>query len=104
MESIKYLKKYYTCAFDFWAFTGSSLPITTDFGEVLRVAAENKANVIIRPFRGKYYYLKAFDDISAFDELEERIIKSSDQVKKYNLHSQSILTLLDYNNDNYCKL
>ena len=96
MESIKYLKKYKTSVFDFWALSGSSLPISTDFGEVLKVASDKKVNAIIKPFRGKYYYLKTFDDIHSFDELEHRIVKSSSFVEKNNLHSQSILILINY--------
>ena len=58
MESISSLVVYNTDTFNFWGIGQTYLDSSNDFDYVIKYAIKMKANVIVKPSRGKFGILK----------------------------------------------
>jgi len=73
MEKIIYMKKYRTDINGSWGIGHITVDINMSFKEVLEKAIEKKAFVIVKPSRGKYWYVKGINGNKTFEEIKEHI-------------------------------
>jgi hypothetical protein len=94
METIKTLNTYNTDTHNSWGIGH----ITKDkenssFEEVLKYAIEIKAKLIVKPSRGKFWYIKGINNNKSYDEIKNHLEINLSQEYKKNSKSW----LLSYN-------
>jgi len=93
MDKVTFYKKYNTDTFGSWDLTTHTLDIYTTFNNVLQFALDMQANLIIKPSRGKFWYIKKLKDNLNINNLEEHI--NNNQIN--NFKPNSTLWLIKYN-------
>ena len=88
MENLKSLKKYNTDINGSWGIGQETLPFRK---YVLNYAIEKKASIIVKPSRGKYWYIKGINNKS-YEEIEKHIQENKSSQYK----DKSQLWLLSY--------
>jgi len=92
MESINTLNTYNTDCFNSWGIGQTRKPIIWSFENVLEYAVGIKANLIVKPSRGKFWYIKGTNNNKSYQEIKNHL--ESNLNSKYKENSKS--WLLDY--------
>jgi len=93
MENIKSLNTYNTDIYNSWGISQITKPIATTFEEVLKEAIKIKAKLIVKPSRGKFWYIKGINNNKSYDEIKNHLeINLAQEYKK-----NSKTWLLSYN-------
>ena len=92
MENLKSLKKYNTDINGSWGIGQETLPFEEKFINVLNYAIEKKASIIVKPSRGKYWYIKGINNNKSYEEIEKHIQENKSSQYK----DKSQLWLLSY--------
>ena len=93
MENIKSLNKYNTDTHNSWGIGHITKPISNSFEEVLQHAIKIKAKLIVKPSRGKFWYIKGINNNKSYDEIKNHLEVNLTQEYKKN----STSWLLSYN-------
>ena len=72
MESIKIFKLYNTDTFGSWSIGEISYPGNITFEEIFQIACQLRANIIVKPSRGKWY-IKGTNNNKSFEDIENHI-------------------------------
>ena len=92
MDKITLLKKYYTDTFGSGGIGNISIPSNKTFIDVLNYAIEMEANIIVKPKKGKNWYIKGFNKKKTFFEIQTHI-----EINQENMYKpQSELWLISY--------
>ncbi len=89
MDTIKSLNTYNTDVFNSWGIGHTTMPISTTFENVLKYAISIKAVLIVKPSRGKYWYLKGTNDNKSYNDIKTHL--ESNLETKYKENSKSWL-------------
>jgi hypothetical protein len=73
MEDIISIVKYETDSENSWGMGQETQPISKTFDEVLKYAIGIKAQLIVRPSLGKYWYIKGINNKKTMEEIKEHI-------------------------------
>ena len=73
MENITSIVKYETDSENSWGIGQETQPISQTFDEVLKYAISIKANLIVKPSFGKYWYIKGINNKKTTEEIKEHI-------------------------------
>ena len=73
MENITSIVKYETDSENSWGLGQETQPISQTFDEVLKYAISIKANLIVKPSFGKYWYIKGINNKKTTEEIKEHI-------------------------------
>ena len=73
MENITSIVKYETDSENSWGIGQDTQPISQTFDEVLKYAISIKANLIVKPSFGKYWYIKGINNKKTTEEIKEHI-------------------------------
>ena len=92
MENLKSLKKYNTDIYGSWGIGQETLLSQELFENVLKYAINKKASIIVKPSRGKYWYIKGINNNKSYEDIEKHI--EDNKKSKYKENSQ--LWLLSY--------
>ena len=93
METIKTLNTYNTDTHNSWGIGQITKPISNSFEEVLKEAIKIKAKLIVKPYRGKFWYIKGINNNKPYDEIKSHLEINLGQEYKKNSKSW----LLSYN-------
>jgi len=93
MENIKSLNTYNTDTHNSWGIGQITKPISNSFEEVLKYAIKIKAKLIVKPSRGKFWYIKGINNNKSYDEIKSHLENNLTQEYKKNSKSW----LLSYN-------
>lgn len=66
-------------------------PDTYSFEDILKLAIEKKAKIIVKPSRGKYWYIKEINSDKSYDDIKNELINN--EKLKYRVNSKSWLIL-----------
>ena len=94
MENLTYLQIYNTDIYGSWGIGQQTIDSNESFENVLKVAMKEKAHVIVKPSRGKYWYIKGFNKTKSFNEIESHIEMNN----RNNYKKNSTLWLINFNN------
>jgi hypothetical protein len=92
METIKSLNTYNTDIFASYGIGQNTVDIDTSFEEILKYAIRIQAYIIVKPSRGKYWYIKGINRNKTYEEIKLHI--ENNLIAKYKENSK--LWLLDY--------
>ena len=92
MDTIKTLSTYNTDVFNSWGMNHATKPITCTFEEVLKFAISEKAKLIVKPSRGKFWYIKGIKTTKTYTEIKNQL--DINITSKYKENSKT--WLLDY--------
>ena len=92
MEKISYLKKYNTDTFNSWGIGQEMISNDISFEKVFEKAIKMKAHIIVKPSRGKYWYIKGTNNKKSFREIEAHLESNL----KNNYKKKSNLWLINY--------
>ena len=70
METIKSLTIYNTDTFNSWGIGHITKPISLEFENILKCAIDMKANVIVKPSRGKFWYIKGTNNKKSYEQIK----------------------------------
>ena len=84
MENIKSLNKYNTDTHNSWGIGHITKPISNSFEEVLQHAIKIKAKLIVKPSRGKFWYIKGINNNKSYDEIKNHLEVNLTQEYKKN--------------------
>ena len=70
MDSIASLLTYNTDTFNSWGIGSTTLDRSYSFEYVLKFAINIKAIVIVKPSRGKFWYIKGINKNKTYDEIK----------------------------------
>ena len=73
MESINSLKTYNTDTYNSWGIGYTTLESSNSFEYVLNYAINIKAHLIVKPSRGKFWYIKGINKNKTYDEIKLHI-------------------------------
>ena len=93
MESIKSLNTYNTDIFGSYGICQNTVDIDTAFEEILKYAISIQAYIIVKPSRGKYWYIKGINRNKTYEEIKLHI--ESNLISKYKPNSKT--WLIKYN-------
>ena len=93
METINSLTTYNTDVFNSWGIGAITLDISNSFEHVLKYAISKNAHLIVKPSRGKFWYIKGINKKKSYDEIKSHI--ESNVTTKYKPKSKS--WLIKYN-------
>ena len=93
MESINSLLTYNTDTFNSWGLGCSTLQISNSFDDVLKYTINIKGNVIVKPSRGKFWYIKGINKNKSYEEIKLHI--ENNLISKYKPKSK--IWLIKYN-------
>jgi hypothetical protein len=93
MESINSLLTYNTDTFNSWGIGSATLESTKSFEEVFNYAIKIKCNLIVKPSRGKYWYIKGINQNKSYEEIKNHIENNL----KNGYKSNSKCWLINYN-------
>jgi hypothetical protein len=91
MDEISFFKVYHTDT-NLTGIGSLPVPITTTFENVLKIAIEKRAQIIVKPSRGKFWYIKGFINAKSFEEIHQHI-EINEQI---NYKNKSSLRLIKY--------
>ena len=92
MGTIKTLSTYNTDVCNSWGMRQDTKPITCTFEEVLKFAISEKAKLIVKPSRGKFWYIKGLNTTKTYTEIKYQL--DINIISKYKENSKT--WLLDY--------
>ena len=92
MENITSIIKYNTDTDGSWGIGQYTIDNSYNFEYVLKEAIKNKANVIVKPLRSKFWYIKGINNKKTYQEIKNHI--KLNQYNKYREKSQ--LWLISY--------
>lgn len=92
MEEITSITTYNTDTYNSWGIGHKTKPISVDFEKVLKYAIEIKANLIVKPSRGKNWYIKGINNKKSYDEIKIHLENN----KKSNYKPKSRTWLISY--------
>jgi len=95
MESINSLITYNTDTYNSWGIGHTTLESSNSFEYVLNYAINMKAHLIVKPSRGKFWYIKGINKNKTYEELKLHIEKNLNSDYKPN----SKTWLIKYNID-----
>ena len=93
MENIKTLKKYNTDTFNSWGIGCITKPRSYTFEEIIKFAVIIKAKVIVKPSRGKYWYLKGINNKKTYEDIKNHL--ETNQNMEYRKKSKTWLLSYD---------
>lgn len=67
METIKTLNTYNTDIYNFWGIGHITKDKDISFEEVLKEAIKIKAKLIVKPSRGKFWYIKGINNNKSYN-------------------------------------
>lgn len=73
METIKSLTIYNTDIFNSRGIGNITKPIDSDFEDILKFAISIKASMIVKPSRGKFWYIKGTNDKKSYDQIKTHL-------------------------------
>ena len=89
METLSSLVVYNTDTFGSWGLGQTTLNSSLEFEYVLKYAIKIKAYLIVKPSRGKFWYIKGFNKNKTYQEMKSHI--ESNLVSKYKPNSKTWL-------------
>tara|TARA_B100000123_G_scaffold264650_1_gene234885 strand:- start:689 stop:970 length:282 start_codon:yes stop_codon:yes gene_type:complete len=92
MDLIKSITLYNTDIFNSWGIGQTTLNSSDTFEEVLNYAIKIKASIIVKPSRGKFWYIKGLNNNKSYDEIKNHL--DNNILNKYK--SKSKLWLIKY--------
>ena len=95
MEYINSLITYNTDTFNSWGIGQTTLQSSKSFEDVLKLAINMKAYIIVKPSRGKFWYIKGINKNKTYEEIKLHI--ESNLTAKYKPNSK--IWLIKYNMD-----
>jgi hypothetical protein len=95
MDSISSLVVYNTDTFNSWGLGQTYLDSSNDFDYVIKHAIKMKANIIVKPSRCKFWYIKGFNKNKTYEEIKLHI--ESNLESKYKPNSKT--WLIKYSED-----
>ena len=93
MESINSLITYNTDTYNSWGIGQTTLESSNSFEYVLNYAINMKAHLIVKPSRGKFWYIKGINKNKTYEEIKLHI--ESNLTSKYKPNSKT--WLIKYN-------
>jgi len=73
METIKSLTIYNTDMFNSLGIGQITKPISLEFEDILKFAISIKASMIVKPSRGKFWYIKGTNDKKSYDQIKTHL-------------------------------
>ena len=73
MESINSLITYNTDTYNSWGIGYITLESSNELEDVLNYAINMKAHIIVKPSRGKFWYIKGINKNKTYDEIKLHI-------------------------------
>ena len=73
MESINSLITYNTDTYNSWGIGHTTLEFSNSFEYVLNYAINMKAHLIVKPSRGKFWYIKGINKNKTYEEIKLHI-------------------------------
>jgi len=70
METIMSLNTYNTDIYGTWGIGQTKKPISWTFENVLNYTIGIKANVIVKPPKGKYWYIKGINNNKTYEDIK----------------------------------
>ena len=95
MEYINSLITYNTDTYNSWGIGHTTLEASNSFEYVLNFAINMKAYLIVKPSRGKFWYIKGINKNKTYEEIKLHI--ESNLTAKYKPNSK--IWLIKYNMD-----
>ena len=92
MENLRTLIRYNTDTYGSWDIGQEILPSTMSLVDVLTYATYKQAIVIVKPSRGKYWYIKGINGNRSYNDVKAHV--ECNVNNKY--HEKSTLWLLSY--------
>ena len=89
MENISSLLTYNTDTFNSWGIGNITIDCDYPFETVLKFAIDKKAHLIVKPSRGKYWYIKGINNKKTYQEIKSHI--ESNLISEYKPKSKSWL-------------
>ena len=86
MENITSLIKYNTDVNGSWGIGHYTIDITKNFDYVLNDAIGKKATIIVKPSRGKFWYIKGINNKKTYQEIKSHIESNKNNKYKENSH------------------
>ena len=96
METINSLNTYNSDVFNSWGIGAVTLDASNSFEYVLKYAINKKAHLIVKPSRGKFWYIKGINKKKTYSEIKSHI--ENNVIAKYKPNSKS--WLIKYNDSN----
>ena len=94
MDQVIFFKQYNTDTFGSLNLTTKTLDINTTFNDVIKFALDIQANLIVKPSRGNFWYIKKLNEPIQVNNLEEHI--NTNQIN--NFKPKTTLWLIKYKN------
>ena len=73
MESINSLITYNTDTYNSWGIGYTTLESSNSLEDVLNYAINMKAHIIVKPYRGKFWYIKGINKNKTYEEIKLHI-------------------------------
>lgn len=73
METIKSFKTYNTDMSSSWGIGQTTEPIDKTFDDVLKEAIKIKATLIVKPSRGRFWYIKGINNTKSYKEIKSHL-------------------------------
>ncbi len=70
METIMSLNTYNTDTYNSWGIGQTTKSISWTFENVLKYTIGIKANVIVKPSKGKYWYIKGINNNKTYEDIK----------------------------------
>ena len=93
MESINSIIRFNTDVLNSWGIGQTVFQSSYSFEYVLKFAIDMKANIIVRPSRGKYWYIKGINKNKTYEEIKSHI--ESNLSSNYKSNSKTWLIKYD---------
>jgi hypothetical protein len=73
METIKSLNTYNTDTFNSWGIGHITKPVSLEFENILKCAIDIKATLIVKPSRGKFWYIKGINGNKSYEHIKTHL-------------------------------
>ena len=95
MDKLKSFINFQTDINGSWGIGQTTKPITLSFQKALDYAISKKAYALVKPSRGKFWYIKGINNNKSYNEIKEHIENNLNN----NYKPKSNIWLLEYKNE-----